>query len=78
MSKYARGTKTSNSIPIPEGATNGDMIKAMFPKHEIELLLSIGGNNKSWYGVTLEGNTEGLVFESNWWNAPYKREEQSE
>ena len=27
---------TINAIPIPEGATNGDMIKALFPRIKIK------------------------------------------
>ena len=58
---------TINAIVIPENATNGDMIKAMFPwiftsesSAEPTLILVHGIDNGS------------IVFEKEWWNAPYK------
>ena len=49
-----------NAIIIPKGATNGDMIKAMFPD---ELLTSI--TSTLWWG-------DNMSFNKDWWNAPYK------
>ena len=51
-----------DAIPIPEGATNGDMIKAMFPNISIY-------EHGSTYSVNNEYN-----FNSTWWNKPYKGE----
>ena len=51
-----------NAIPIPEGATNGDMIKAMFPNISIY-------EHGSTYSVNNEYN-----FNSTWWNKPYNAE----
>lgn len=48
------------AILISEGATNGDMIKAMFPN---ELLTSI--TSTLWWG-------DNMSFNKDWWNAPYK------
>jgi len=59
---------TADVIPIPEGATNGDMIKAMFPQWDLR--------EEIGYEYKLFGEThkfEGLVDE-DWWNAPYKKE----
>ena len=50
-----------NAIPIPEGATNGDMIMAMFPNISVY-------EHGSTYSVNNEYN-----FNSTWWNAPYKK-----
>jgi hypothetical protein len=47
---------------IPSNATNGDMIKAMFPN---ELLTSI--TSTLWWG-------DNMSFNKDWWNEPYKRE----
>ena len=64
---------TVEAIPIPKGATNGDMIKALFPNIEVET-----------YGVVtsvkgLDCNKGALDpyrhFWSDWWNAPYKENE---
>lgn len=50
-----------NAIEIPEGATNGDMIKAMFPNEEI-----IESDGACVYvGAKMR-------FDKDWWNAPYK------
>ena len=46
---------------LPDNATNGDMIKAMFPN---ELLTSITGT--LWLG-------DNMSFNKEWWNAPYQR-----
>ena len=62
---------TVNAIEIPEGATNGDILKVMFPKHEITLL--IAKDNSCWWEMNIDGNDESLIFQSEWWNAPYMR-----
>lgn len=55
-----------NVIPIPEGATNGDIIKAMFPNMNIQernnVSLDIKGQTIEFTGMALK----------EWWNAPYK------
>ena len=51
-------------IEIPNGATNGDMIKTMFPNIEIE---GIGGEIKC---IATQNGTS--YFALDWWNAPYK------
>ena len=56
---------TADVIPIPEGATNGDVIKAMFPQWDLR--------EEIGYEYKLFGEThkfEGLVDE-DWWNSPY-------
>lgn len=58
-----------NAIIIPEGATNGDMIKAMFPNVEVDNAeVELGGkyitlwlNKNKWEDIDYD-----------WWNAPYK------
>lgn len=56
-----------NAIIIPRGATNGDMIKAIFPNAKV---------NDSDYTycveVKLEYHSQYLLFDKKWWNAPYK------
>ena len=54
-----------NCIEIPNGATNGDMIKTMFPYIEIE---GIGGEIKC---IAAQNGTS--YFALDWWNAPYKK-----
>jgi hypothetical protein len=66
-----------NSIVLPDNATNGDMIKAMFdiPDSEIDEGLS------TTYSYTskrvLKGGSQDylrkqITFSRDWWNAPYK------
>lgn len=63
--------KKINAIIIPDNATNGDMIKAMFNvtiKHiykEENTIITI-----------LDGKTK--CFDLDWWNAPYKLESEGE
>ena len=53
-----------NSTPISDNATNGDVIKAMFPKREVI-------EHDTYIEVAWgEGMDE---FDKNWWNAPYQK-----
>lgn len=55
-------------IPFPDNATNGDVIKAVFPNIEIII-------NTETHEVTVDDsvNTYMHFFDLDWWNAPYKR-----
>ena len=66
--------ETVNAIIIPTNATNGDMIKAMFPNAEIEIheANEVVGTHVS---VSVDEN-EGIHYYSlEWWYAPYKKSE---
>lgn len=54
---------TVNAVPIPEGATNGDMIMTMFN------CMVIGVSKGKVYVERIY-----FPFDEDWWNAPYKRE----
>ena len=58
-----------NAISIPENATNGDMIRAMFPNAKIYASQSLKSVN-----VVTEYGLDAQVFDLSWWNAPYKSE----
>lgn len=60
--------KKVDAIIIPEGATNGDVIKALFP--EIEMW---GKSEK-----TLDYSLGGMIHRvtKSWWNAPYRKVEE--
>lgn len=65
---------TVNAIVIPEGATNGDVIKALFPNikiNDIDCLKMIytGIDYKNMIGFNLDATKE-------WWNAPYMEVEE--
>lgn len=66
--------KVNNLPPVtptlPEGATNGDMVKAMFPNQTISCAIPITDmNGAKFYRTTINGVTD---FTADWWNAPYK------
>lgn len=55
---------------LPDNYTNGDIIKALFPKAEIH----------DWYKedeyIDIYGvDYEALIVCRKWWNAPYRRED---
>lgn len=52
------------AIPIPEGATNGDVIKALFPRIKIKKFPT--------FLRVIEGE-EYIPMTYDWWNSPYKR-----
>lgn len=52
-----------NGTPIPDNATNGDVIRAMFPNVNV-----YEHNGGATYSVNNEYN-----FNATWWNAPYQK-----
>ena len=59
------------AIPIPDNATNGDIIKAMFPNAEYST-----DNCNFYYMRPLNEQGEwgarfGWQFDLDWWNSPY-------
>lgn len=51
-----------NGTPFPNNATNGDMIKAMFP------------NVDKFHNMLLENHSKNCLFNDDWWNRPYRKE----
>lgn len=68
--EYIKKLPPANAIPIPDGATIGDMIKMLFPDVEVD--------EKSVDTVHLKDKWHNpLVFiqiPKDIWNAPYKKE----
>jgi len=63
-----------NSFEIPEGATNGDMIKIMFPDAEIQPIMGYFDKDELLgYRAYLGGRSQDYLLD--WWNAPYKKKE---
>lgn len=59
---------------LPDNATNGDMIQAMFPNIEAdEIKTDTGGYIEVKYLDTTDA-CDATAFRKNWWNAPYKEE----
>jgi ribosome maturation protein Sdo1 len=62
-----KNLKTNDKI-----ATNGDMIKAIFPYTKIRIYCTyVEIKLEKYYGQY----DTGLLFDKGWWNAPYKRGE---
>ena len=57
-----------NGTPIPDNATNGDVIKAFYPD------LVVGSNNLG-KTIFLRPNATVVIEDrmSDWWNAPYQK-----
>ncbi|SDB15208.1 hypothetical protein [Eubacterium oxidoreducens] len=68
-----RKQPTVNAIPIPEGATNGDVVKLMFPDGEY-------GTNGNFVHVYIPFGSiiQTMTFDLSWWNAPYRKEWKNE
>jgi len=56
--------------PIPDNATNGDIIKAMFQNIE-----SIDAPLMKVYVMVYTKDHKCMRFDSEWWNAPYQKGE---
>lgn len=62
-----------NGKPLPQSATNGDMIKALFPDAKVNV-----AKYSYVIEVKLPYHTEydtGLLCDRGWWNTPYKEED---
>ena len=69
MSDYFEVKRNPNIIEIPEGATNGQMIRTMFPDAKI-----VSGY-KEYMLVTFSGNIS-MTFNMDWWISPYRKEQE--
>lgn len=61
-----------NGVVLPDNATNGDVIKAMFPKGKIRREVSCT-HDKTVFSFP-DGTYFGAEcrFNTDWWNAPYE------
>ena len=66
---YTIGKCIRNGTPLPDNATNGDMIKALFDCKVVE-------ETHSTYVVNMGKDYFWKNFEKSWWNAPYKKGEE--
>ena len=60
----------ANATPIPDNATNGDVIKAMFPNTEVDDYDYGKDPVIDVYGID---DTEYITLRKAWWNAPYQK-----
>ena len=59
-----------NGTPIPDNATNGDVIRAMFPNTEVDDYDYGKDPVIDVYGID---DTEYITLRKTWWNAPYQK-----
>lgn len=69
--------KKVDAIPIPDGATNRDMFKAVFGYEPATD--AVVCNEKDWCGDSepcnyCRSNPDSIGKDEDWWNAPYKKE----
>lgn len=62
--------KVVDIIPIPDGATNGEMLKIMFPDLKVEIE---GTHITCWID-----EHRWFAPDYDWWNAPYKAESEEQ
>ena len=63
---------------FPKGATNGDVMKIMFPNIEAnEIKTNTGGFIDVKYLDTTDA-CDSTAFRKDWWNAPYKAESEED
>lgn len=66
-------TVIANGKPISDNATNGDVIKAMFPNIDFTEMTFTVHATTSVISNGVKGNIS-YDFWKDWWNAPYKAE----
>ena len=59
-----------NGTPIPDNATNGDVIKAMFPNTEVDDYDYGKDPVIDVYGID---DIEYITLRKAWWNSPYQK-----
>lgn len=65
-----------DAILIPDNATNGDMIKVMFPDVVVQKIMGSFDKDKLLgYRTWLGGRSQDYLLD--WWNAPYQCTRQS-
>ena len=71
---YELCKEEGNIITVPDGATNGDMIKAMFPNANITVNEKLG--EKGTVFVDFNEPDTVIIFDLEWWNSPYGKEQE--
>lgn len=69
--KAVMGTIESYHFEIPKNATNGDVVKAMFPRNNMIVNESLGEKGT----VFFESEDNVILYSLDWWNASWKGQE---
>jgi hypothetical protein len=68
-----------NGVEIPDNATNGDMIKALFPNAEFDNAMPFTDGRWETMNLDTENRTRAIYKPTqlrtyaDWWNSPYKK-----
>ena len=60
---------------IPDNATNGDIVKTMFPNIEANIIKTDTGGYIEVKYLDTTDECDATAFRKDWWNAPYDRGE---
>ena len=60
-----------NGIPIPDNATNGDILKIVFP--DSEYTQNMVDMKYGFRYLTFNGNSCSMQISDKWWYAPYQK-----
>ena len=64
-----------NGTPIPDNATNGDVLKTLFPPLKVEM--SVFKNINATHHRSIDDHHGfQMVCGTDWWNAPYKADKE--
>ena len=62
------------AIPIPEGATNGDVIKQVFAQYGLKVRCFPNEVIVDMTALAVDGIIPNMAFGLDWWFSPYKGE----
>ena len=68
------GKAIKNGIVLPDNPTNGDVIKMMFPTVDISTNGMFGKEGT----VFVHHKDHIIIFDLDWWNAPYREDGEPE
>ena len=68
----------ANGILIPDNATNGDVIKAMFPNLKYKYTVIDEYTNEPTFVMLIDEDIILTNFSMDWWNALYQRGDKDE
>lgn len=72
LAKFIQQCSIEDAIIIPNNATNGDVIKALFPSCELKEPMCNGCFEM--YFDNILWNVSYMRVEKSWWDAPYGKE----
>ena len=70
-----KGAVEVKAIPIPDNATNGDVIKSIYCQYGLVIrFIPSGEVVVDMTKLKNNGMIPNMAFNEDWWNAPYRKE----